>query len=60
DRLRLLTALDKDGSLPLKYCIQLVRGTADPMSTIATLYFSGEISFDLTERISPETRVSRA
>lgn len=60
DRLRLLTALDDDGPLPLKYCIQLVRGTADPMSAIATLYFSGEISFDLTERISPETRVSRA
>lgn len=60
DRLRLLTALDEDGPLPLKYCIQLVRGTADPMSAIAALYFSGEISFDLTERISPETRVSRA
>lgn len=59
DRVRLLAALDDDGPLALKHCIQLVRGTADPMSAIATLYFSGEISFDLTERISPETRVSR-
>ncbi len=59
DRLRLLTALDEDGPLALKHCIQLVLGSADPMSAIATLYFSGEISFDLTERISPETRVSR-
>lgn len=59
DRLRLLTALDDDGPLSLKHCCQLVRGTADPMATIATLYFSGEISFDLTERINPETRVFR-
>lgn len=59
DRLRLLTALDEDGPLPLKYCIQLVRGSADPLGAIAALYFSGEIVFDLTERIAPETRVSR-
>ncbi|WP_143850966.1 hypothetical protein [Brucella thiophenivorans] len=59
DRLRLLSVLDDDGPLPLKHCCELVRNTNEPMSALAALYFSGEISFDLTERISPETRVSR-
>lgn len=59
DRLRLLSALDDDGPLPLKHCCQLVRNASEPMSALAALYFSGEVSFDLSERISPETRVSR-
>ena len=59
DRLRLLSALDDDGPLPLKHCCQLVRNSNEPMSALAALYFSGEVSFDLNERISPETRVSR-
>ncbi len=59
DRVRLLTVLDDDGPLPLKHCFQLIRNSSEPMAAIAALYFSGEIVFDLTERIAPETRVSR-
>ncbi|QPA25596.1 hypothetical protein IR196_05740 [Brucella anthropi] len=59
DRLRLLTVLDDDGPLPLKHCVQLLRNTGEPMATIAALYFSGEIVFDLTKRIDPNTRISR-
>jgi len=59
DRLRVLSALDDDGPLALKHCVQLIRNSSEPMAAIAALYFSGEIRFDLTERINPDTRVSR-
>lgn len=59
DRVRLLTVLDDDGPLPLKHCVQILRNTGEPMAAIAALYFSGEIVFDLTKRIDPNTRISR-
>lgn len=59
DRLRILTALEDHGTLALKYCCQIVRNSSDPVAALAALYFSHEIIFDLTERIDPETRVSR-
>ncbi|MCX2698597.1 hypothetical protein [Ochrobactrum chromiisoli] len=59
DRLRVLSALDDVGPLALKHCVQLIRNSSEPMAAITALYFSGEIKFDLSERINPDTRVSR-
>lgn len=59
DRLRLLTALDEHGSLPLSDCLRAFLETK-PVAGIASLILHGFIEVDLDEApLSPETAVRR-
>lgn len=59
DRLRLLTALDEHGPLPLSDCLRAFLETK-PVAGIASLILHGFIEVDLDEApLSPETAVRR-
>ncbi|WP_276120056.1 hypothetical protein [Pararhizobium qamdonense] len=59
DRVRLLTALDENGSLTLAECLGAIQETK-PIAGIAALILSGLIEVDLDEALlGPETTVRR-
>lgn len=60
DRVRLLAALDQEGSLPLGEAMTTIRNGADPIAAIAALALRRFVDLDLDSgRIGPETRVAR-
>ncbi len=60
DRIRILTLLDENGSMPLSACLQAVRNGHDAIAVVAALALQRFIEMDLDDaRIGPDTRVSR-
>ena len=60
DRVRLLAALDQEGSLTLAEAMTTIRNGADPIAAIAALALRRFVDLDLDSgRIGPETRVAR-
>lgn len=60
DRVRLLAALDQEGSLPLGEAMTAIRNGTDPIGAIAALALRRFVDLDLNSgRIGPETRVAR-
>jgi len=60
DRVRLLAALDQEGSLPLGEAMTTIRNGADPIAAIAALALRRFVDLDLDSgRIGPETRIAR-
>lgn len=59
DRVRLLAALDENGSLSFGECMQVIR-ESQPVAVLASLILQSIIEVDLDEAlIGPETRVTR-
>jgi hypothetical protein len=58
DRVRLLAALDQEGTLPLAEAMTTVRNGTDPIAAIATLALRRFVDLDFG-RIGPETRFAR-
>lgn len=59
DRIRLLTALEQEGSLPLSDCLPTIRAGRDPIAAIAALCLHRFVELDLDSgRIGPQTRVA--
>ena len=59
DRVRLLAALEQEGSLPLAECMSVMRSGRDPIAAIAALCLRRFVELDLDSgRIGPQTRVA--
>jgi hypothetical protein len=59
DRVRLLAALDQEGSLTMAEAMTTIRNGADPIAAIAALCLHRFIEIDLDSgRIGPQTRVA--
>ncbi|MFC5757961.1 hypothetical protein [Rhizobium sp. GCM10022189] len=59
DRVRLLSVLDENGSLPLSDCLTVIRET-QPVAAVAAMILHGFVEVDLDEAIlGPETMVRR-
>jgi hypothetical protein len=59
DRVRLLSALDEHGPLPLTDCLRAVR-ESQPIAAVASLILQGFLDVELDEAlIAPETMVRR-
>ena len=59
DRVRLLAALDQEGSLTIAEAMTTIRNGADPIAAIAALCLHRFIEIDLDSgRIGPQTRVA--
>ena len=60
DRIRLLAALDHEGSMTLVECMSAVRNAADPIGVVAALALKRFVEIDLdTGPLGPETKVTR-
>lgn len=60
DRIRLLAALDQEGSMTLVECMSAVRNAADPIGVVAALALRRFVAIDLDSGpLGPETRVTR-
>lgn len=60
DRVRLLAALDAEGSLTLAEAMTAIRNSNDPIGAIAALALRRFVDLDVDSgRIGPETRVAR-
>ncbi|MBB4001262.1 hypothetical protein [Aurantimonas endophytica] len=60
DRVRLLAALDQEGSLALAEAMTTIRNGVDPIAALAALALRRFVDLDLDSgRIGPETRVAR-
>jgi hypothetical protein len=59
DRVRMLAALEENGSLPLSDCLSIVRET-QPVPAVASLVLQGLLEVELDDAlIGPETQVRR-
>lgn len=59
DRVRLLAALEQEGSLPLADCLSVIHSGRDPIAAIAALCLRRFVEIDLdSARIGPQTRVA--
>lgn len=60
DRIRLLAALDQEGSMTLVECMSAVRNAMDPIGVVAALALRRFVEIDLDSGpLGPETRVTR-
>ncbi|WP_019995396.1 hypothetical protein [Aureimonas ureilytica] len=59
DRVRLLAALDDEGSVTLADCLGLLRHTARPVAAVASLALARVVDLDLDEPLGSRTRVIR-
>lgn len=59
NRLRVLTLLEENGSMPLSACLQVMRNGRDAIGVIAAMALRRFVEIELDEaRIGPDTRVS--
>ncbi|WP_161992871.1 hypothetical protein [Aureimonas leprariae] len=59
DRIRLLAALDEEGSVTLAECLGILRNTSRPIAAVASLALARFVDLDLDEPIGSRTRVIR-
>lgn len=59
DRVRLLAALDDEGSVTLGECLAIFRNTSRPIAAVAALALARVVELDLDEPLGSRTRVIR-
>ncbi|WP_061937562.1 hypothetical protein [Aureimonas sp. AU22] len=59
DRVRLLAALDEEGSVTLADCLGILRHTSRPVAAVAALALARVVDLDLDEPLGSRTRVIR-
>lgn len=59
DRVRLLAALDEEGSVTLADCLNILRHTSRPVAAVAALALARVVELDLDEPLGSRTRVIR-
>ncbi|WAJ29534.1 hypothetical protein [Antarcticirhabdus aurantiaca] len=59
DRVRLLAALDEEGSVTLADCLGILRHTSRPVAAVAALALARLVDLDLDEPLGARTRVIR-
>ncbi|WP_279483330.1 hypothetical protein [Aureimonas sp. SK2] len=59
DRVRLLAALDEEGSVTLADCLSIIRHTSRPVAAVAALALARVVDLDLDMPLGARTRVIR-